>query len=65
MIATDDLRWMADWGFDFVRFPMAYPRFCICDQSRPITFWGLFARRYRGIASDRISFDLVNEPCRT
>lgn len=22
----DDLRWMADWGFDFVRLPMAYPR---------------------------------------
>ncbi|SHG01323.1 Aryl-phospho-beta-D-glucosidase BglC, GH1 family [Mariniphaga anaerophila] len=23
----DDLKWMADWGFDFVRLPMAYPRY--------------------------------------
>ena len=21
----DDLKWMSDWGFDFVRIPMAYP----------------------------------------
>ena len=21
----DDFRWMSDWGFDFIRLPMAYP----------------------------------------
>ncbi len=31
------LKWMADWGFDFVRLPMAYPRFLTFDQSRNIT----------------------------
>lgn len=30
-------KWMADWGFDFVRLPMAYPRFLNFDQSRDIT----------------------------
>lgn len=33
----DDLRWMADWGFDFVRLPMAYPRYLSFDRSRDIT----------------------------
>lgn len=32
----DDLRWMADWGFDFVRLPMAYPRWLKFDRSQPI-----------------------------
>ena len=33
----DDFRWMADWGFDFVRLPMAYPRWLSFDRSKPIT----------------------------
>jgi len=33
----DDLKWMADWGFDFVRIPMAYPRYLKFDRSRDIT----------------------------
>jgi aryl-phospho-beta-D-glucosidase BglC (GH1 family) len=33
----DDLKWMADWGFDFVRIPMAYPRYLSFDRSRDIT----------------------------
>ncbi len=33
----DDLRWMSDWGFDFVRLPMAYPQWIDFDRSRPIT----------------------------
>lgn len=33
----DDLKWMADWGFNFVRIPMAYPRYLNFDRSRPIT----------------------------
>ena len=32
----DDLRWISDWGFDFVRLPMAYPRWIDFDRSRPI-----------------------------
>lgn len=32
----DDLKWMADWGFDFVRIPMAYPRYLDFDRSRDI-----------------------------
>jgi endoglucanase len=34
---NDDLRWMADWGFDFVRLPMAYPRYIKFDPSKNIT----------------------------
>ncbi len=33
----DDFRWMSDWGFDFVRLPMAYPRWIDFDSSKPIT----------------------------
>jgi endoglucanase len=33
----DDFRWMSDWGFDFVRLPMAYPRWIDFDPSKPIT----------------------------
>lgn len=32
---ADDLRWIAEWGFDFVRLPMAYPRW-IKAAARPI-----------------------------
>jgi endoglucanase len=30
------LQWMADWGFDFIRLPMAYPSYVKFDRSRPI-----------------------------
>ena len=33
----DDLKWMAGWGFDFVRIPMAYPRYLSFDRTRDIT----------------------------
>ena len=33
----DDFRWMRDWGFDFVRLPLAYPRYVAFDRSRDIT----------------------------
>jgi aryl-phospho-beta-D-glucosidase BglC (GH1 family) len=118
-------QWMADWGFDFVRIPMAYPSYLNIDRSRNITpdevynidekavdrvdqlvsmahkynlhvslnlhrapgycvnagfyepynlwtdkeaqkafywHWQMWARRYKNLSSDRISFDLVNEP---
>lgn len=31
------LRWIADWGFDFVRIPMAYPSYLDIDRSKNIT----------------------------
>jgi aryl-phospho-beta-D-glucosidase BglC (GH1 family) len=121
----DDLRWMSDWGFDFIRLPMAYPYYLKFDRSRDITpsgvyqtdesrleeidkliflahkyhfhvslclhrapgycvnagfrepfnlwvdqealdafcfHWEMWAKRYRNISTDKISFDLVNEP---
>ncbi len=33
----DYFRWMADWGFDFVRLPMAYPHYLKIDRTRNIT----------------------------
>lgn len=32
----EDLKWMRDWGFDFVRIPMAYPSYLSFDRSRDI-----------------------------
>jgi aryl-phospho-beta-D-glucosidase BglC (GH1 family) len=121
----DDLRWMADWGFDFVRLPMAYPRYLDFNRSKKITkedfykinqkviddieklvlmankhglhvclnlhrapgycinagffepfnlwkdkdaqdafnfHWGLWAKRFKNVSRDKISFDLLNEP---
>lgn len=112
----DDFRWIADWGFDFVRVPVNYrqwvhgedwlsmdeaalamidravmlgeryglhvdlnmhnaPGYCINSQPQPFnlwkdpdaldifcTYWTAFARRYKGIPSERLSFNLVNEP---
>ena len=121
----DDFKWMADWGFDFVRIPMAYPRYLLFDHTKDITkddiyrtdpkvleeidkliltankyglhvslnlhrapgycinagfhepynlwkdkeaqdafnyHWGMWAKRYEGISSEKLSFDLLNEP---
>lgn len=118
-------QWMADWGFDFVRIPMAYPSYLSFDRSRPIRpdevyqidedmveriddlvskahkyglhvslnlhrapgycvnagfhepynlwrdqealdafcfHWTMWAKRYKNVSRDKISFDLVNEP---
>lgn len=121
----EDFKWMADWGFDFVRIPMAYPRYLLFDRTRDITVdevyqtdpkvleeidnliftahkyglhvslnlhrapgycinagfhepynlwkdkeaqdafnfhWGMWADRYKSISSEKLSFDLLNEP---
>lgn len=124
--SEDDFRWMSDWGFDFVRLPMAYPQWIDFDGSKPIRpedmykiresaleridkvialahkyrihvslnlhrapgfcvnsgfeepynlwkdpeaekafcfHWNMWAKRYKDVSSNLISFDLVNEPC--
>jgi len=35
--SEDHFRWMQDWGFNFVRLPMAYPYYLKFDRSRNIT----------------------------
>lgn len=35
--SEDNLKWMRDWGFDFVRIPMAYPYYLDIDRSKNIT----------------------------
>lgn len=126
LVKEDDLRWMQDWGFDFVRLPMDYwlwvdadwkttrklqpddvckikndvlekvdrtlelcqkyrlhlslnlhraPGYCINDPERePFVLWSdkraedafafhweLLAKRYQGISTKDLSFNLVNE----
>lgn len=119
-------KWMSDWGFDFIRIPMAYPSYIKFDRSKPIEskrvckfdkravekvdelvfqahkyglhvslnlhrgpgfcvnagfqepynlwkdeealddfckHWKFWAKRYKDISSEKISFDLLNEPC--
>ncbi|HEX6225849.1 MAG TPA: cellulase family glycosylhydrolase [Chryseolinea sp.] len=123
--AEDHFKWMRDWGFNFVRVPMAYPAYLKIDRSRNISreevynidpqavdrvdnlvqmahkygmhvslnlhrapgycinsgfhepynlwkdkealdafcfHWGMWAKRYKNISRDKISFDLLNEP---
>ena len=115
--SEEDFRWIADWGFDFVRLPLCYllwvtdgdifkvrepvlekvdwavslgrkyelhvsvnfhraPGYCVSRKPHePFNlwkdddaldafcyYWEIFARRYRGISSDDLSFNLVNEP---
>lgn len=33
----DHFRWMRDWGFNFVRVPIAYPNYLAIDHSKKIT----------------------------
>ena len=42
---ADDLKWIAGWGFNFIRIPLAYPRYLNFDRSRDIK------------AEETISFD--------
>lgn len=35
--SVEEFKWMADWGFDFVRVPMAYPRYIKFDPTKNIT----------------------------
>lgn len=121
----DHLKWMSDWGFDFVRLPVAYPFYLTFDRSKNITpeevyqidegavekiealialahkhnlhvsfnlhrapgycinagfnepynlwkdaeaqkafnyHWNYWGKRFKNIASKKISFDLLNEP---
>ena len=114
----DEFRWIADWGFDFVRLPLCYrwwasseapfeidesafepvdraiesarssglhvslnihhaPGFCINPPPEQDRFdlwkdsealdcfchhWQTFARRYEGVNSTLLDFDLLNEP---
>jgi len=125
-LKEDDLRWIRDWGFDFVRLPMDYwlwidsecvksrklrpddafkikesvlervdaaielcskhglhvnvnfhrgPGYCINNPEREpfvlwsdktaedafVHHWDVFAKRYREISSEALSFNLVNE----
>jgi endoglucanase len=122
----EQLQWMHDWGFDFVRLPISYPYYLDFDRTKKITpeevykinnqsveridqlvqlahkhelhvslnlhrapgycinagfnepfnlwkdqaaqdafyfHWNFWANRYKNIASKKISFDLLNEPC--
>lgn len=126
--ATEEqyFQWMADWGFDFVRIPMAYPAYLKFDRTKPIALnrirkvdkqavekveqlvylahkyglhvslnlhrapgfcvnagfeepynlwqddqamkdfawhWKFWAKRFKNVSRDKISFDLLNEPC--
>lgn len=44
--------WMRDWGFDFVRVPMAYPAYLDIDHKKPITPDEVY--RFDASAIDRI-----------
>jgi len=128
MVSEDDLRWIRDWGLDFIRIPMDYwlwvdtewrktfklrsedackinerflekvdrtvrlgekyglhvslnfhraPGYCVNERDSKrepfdlwedreaedafVHHWDVFARRYKGIGSKRLSFNLVNE----
>lgn len=37
-VTTEDhLKWMSDWGFDFIRLPISYPYYLNFDRSKKIT----------------------------
>src|SRR5215203_4979432 len=35
--SEEKLKWMHDWGFDFVRIPIAYPSYLNIDRTKNIT----------------------------
>lgn len=121
----DYFKWMRDWGFDFVRIPIAYPYYLKFDRAKPIKpeevynlepaavdkiealvlmahkynmhvsinlhrapgycinagfhepynlwkdqaaqdafcfHWNMWAKRFKNVTREKISFDLLNEP---
>ncbi|HRX15677.1 MAG TPA: cellulase family glycosylhydrolase [Spirochaetota bacterium] len=116
--SADEIKWIADWGFNFIRIPMCYrnwlsdskdmfvmdeielkkidrvielgnanglhvslnihraPGYCINTEilepfdlfkdELPVAlfnhYWETFAKRYKSISGDMLSFDLLNEP---
>ncbi|MGN6494729.1 MAG: glycoside hydrolase family 5 protein [Agriterribacter sp.] len=121
----EHFKWMRDWGFDFVRIPIAYPIYLNIDRSKKITpddvykideravdsieqlvltahkynmhaslnlhrapgycinagfyepynlwkdeeaqkafywHWNMWAKKFKNVSAQKISFDLVNEP---
>ena len=54
-------KWMADWGFDFVRLPMAYPRFLNFDQSRNITPEDVLDINQREVDNVEVLVDTANK----
>jgi len=121
----DHLKWMGDWGFDFIRLPISYPYYLKFDRSKKITaeevyqidnasvdkidklvqlaqkhnlhvclnlhrapgycinagfnepynlwkddeaqkafyfHWNYWAKKYKNVSHEKISFDLLNEP---
>ena len=121
----DHLKWMRDWGFDFIRLPISYPYYLRFDRSKKIIpgevyqiddasvnkidnlvqlahkynlhvclnlhrapgycinagfnepynlwkddeaqkafyfHWNYWAKKYKNVSHDKISFDLLNEP---
>ena len=122
----EHIKWIRDWGFDFIRLPIAYPYYIKFDRSKKISpadiyqfeesavnkidslvqlahkhnihvslnlhrapgycinagfnepynlwkdqeaqnafyfHWNFWAKRFKNISSQKISFDLLNEPC--
>lgn len=123
--SEEQFKWMRDWGFDFVRIPIAYPSYLKIDRTKNITqddvykisneavdkidalvarahkyslhvslnlhrapgycinagfhepynlwkdeaaqkafyfHWAMWAKKYKNVSKDKISFDLLNEP---
>jgi endoglucanase len=121
----EHFKWMQDWGFNFVRVPIAYPHYLTIDRTKPIApkdvynideaavdrieklarmalknnlhvslnlhrapgycinagfnepfnlwkdqeaqdafyfHWNMWAKRFKDVAANKISFDLLNEP---
>src|SRR5438309_5621531 len=49
----EHLKWMHDWGFDFVRLPISYPYYLDYDHTKPITLDDVY--KINEAAVDRIN----------
>ena len=56
----DDFKWMADWGFDFVRLPMAYPSYIKFDRSKNITPADVYSLDEEAVDSVEKLVDMAN-----
>ena len=59
--SEDDFKWMADWGFDFVRVPMAYPRYLSFDRSKNITPADVYNINEKEVNNIEALVDLANK----
>jgi len=59
----DHFKWMEDWGFDFIRLPIAYPYYLQFDRSRISAGGGLYIDEQKIAEIDQLVLSRISTIC--